>query len=64
MNHKDKLKLARRIGTGQRRRGFSIFATSVWEARKDKIADRVEFKEEMAMQRKIMRNLDLPKDGK
>lgn len=59
MNHKNKLKLARKIGVGQRRKGFSIFATSVWEARKDKIADKVKFREEIAMQNKIKKFLSI-----
>ena len=53
MKHGDKLRLARRLSGRQ----TGAFESSAWETRKSGIENKVEFKEEVAMQRKILKNI-------
>lgn len=62
MKHKDKLRLARKIGAGLREHGYSIFNTSPWNDRKEAIARRVEKKEAAAKEASRLRKLRILDD--
>ena len=54
MKHEDKLRLARKLSGRQK----GSFQSPAWETRKSRIESRVEFEEEVAMQRRIQKNLE------
>lgn len=59
MKHKDKLKIARQMAPGKKPRGFSIFQSKQWEARKKGIASVVAKKEKIAHERSVERKKKL-----
>ena len=61
MKHINKLKLARRI-SGIMPKGKGVFESSAWEARKDRIAQKVLKKEVVARERAKQRKLKILDD--